>query len=1246
MAVACVLAGVVTETSAQVNYSGGMYQQTFDSLPASGTSISWVDNLTLPGWYAWRTTPGSPPSTLTLDTGTSTSTSVLHNYGATGSTDRALGLLPGATPGNVMVGLRLHNNGTATYHSFTVTYDGEQWRSASASTHSMGFACTAGTPANLNDASVNWVGNGYLAFYSPVLNSNGVALDGNVATNRDAGITGTVGGITWAPGTDLWIRFTSVNQSPGNQGLALDNFNFSASTNVVDGYTNVLSNFYAEAIGSIHYTDDQLVAGGSSLSVRNLPQTAYIALALNYPDPSNAVTKAEAYLDLMFAKQDTNPASSTYGHFVWDYTDTSVTDLNSTEFCFKPLSVILKRYGARLGTNYLNSIRPMILNGLAASRARSVATNYSNIYTMRIVNWLLLGEALPDATSYNAGLNALAAWSTEVSGETIHEYDSDTYSMVTYCNLLIGANNATNTMAADKLRSLANFLATDLAVNYFNGQCRLGGSKSRDYDFVNGNGAVDHFYYLEQLQAKLPAFGSLSEGVYAYLNVVENGNRPPADVLTFGNSWTNRVVKSIWGGTNTPGQDRYNYLTPDFCIGSSGDFYGSTQDKAIAADFTATNPLAQVTLVYDPYDSPYGDVMTPDSSGHLKQNHLKFDAANVQDKGYILSLASLAASFPAAGNFLGPYTNISTAVVFPAQADAVYLDGAAVATSSGGSYAATNGSVAGIQEGNTVMAARFYRVDGLAGQTPTYAVKFDGGNAARFVAYQYAGAATSFNNATDRPVAGVILAARVCTNAAAVSNFLAEVKNAAVTLTTNGTQSGASATIGGTALASTMDTGSGTVIARKVNGANYVPQMYLLTDGAASNRDLFTERFARMLGSGWIWTPLSGVAVTTATYFTNATGTSSTLTSGEPLTATPDAGGLVYRTFTGDAEIVARVNQQSDTSPTSLAGVALRETLNAGASGVVAGFSGPTGVRLLWRATTSGPVSAITNAGFTGPGWLRLRRTGNVFSAAYRSDSGAWQPVGTDQTIVMNATAYGGLAAAGGTTIAPATTVFSNVVGNSVFSPTPAAPTGFSATANATNALALNWTDNATNETGFSLEASTNAGMAWNPVTTTAAGVTSFTNSGLLAGTAYYYRLAAINAAGLSAYAYTNASTWTWLQGWRQSYFGTISNSGSAADTADLDGDGLVNLLEYALGSNPLVANTNVVVAGRDAGGNLTFTFPRARADVTYVVQGSTNLQSWVDLNTNLGTVGQNVIFTDPVTNRARHFLRLKITQP
>jgi hypothetical protein len=44
------------------------------------------------------------------------------------------------------------------------------------------------------------------------------------------------------------------------------------------------------------------------------------------------------------------------------------------------------------------------------------------------------------------------------------------------------------------------------------------------------------------------------------------------------------------------------------------------------------------------------------------------------------------------------------------------------------------------------------------------------------------------------------------------------------------------------------------------------------------------------------------------------------------------------------------------------------------------------------------------------------------------------------------------------------------------------------------------------------------------------------------------------------------------LQQWRQDHFQTTENSGPAADDADYDSDGIPNLVEYGLGSNPASA--------------------------------------------------------------------------
>ena len=90
----------------------------------------------------------------------------------------------------------------------------------------------------------------------------------------------------------------------------------------------------------------------------------------------------------------------------------------------------------------------------------------------------------------------------------------------------------------------------------------------------------------------------------------------------------------------------------------------------------------------------------------------------------------------------------------------------------------------------------------------------------------------------------------------------------------------------------------------------------------------------------------------------------------------------------------------------------------------------------------------------------------------------------------------------------------------------PAAPTGLSTTANSTSQITLNWTDNSNNETGFLIERQN--GASWTAVTTTAAGVTSFADTGLAPNTAYTYRVSAVNAAGTSAP--TNTSTATTQQ--------------------------------------------------------------------------------------------------------------------
>jgi autotransporter-associated beta strand protein len=134
---------------------------------------------------------------------------------------------------------------------------------------------------------------------------------------------------------------------------------------------------------------------------------------------------------------------------------------------------------------------------------------------------------------------------------------------------------------------------------------------------------------------------------------------------------------------------------------------------------------------------------------------------------------------------------------------------------------------------------------------------------------------------------------------------------------------------------------------------------------------------------------------------------------------------------------------------------------------------------------------------------------------------------------------------------------------------------------------------------------------------------------------------------GLSASSTVNVTVLSALQAWRQQFFDTTANSGTAADMADPDGDGVTNLLEYALGTAPdSAASAGRPVLGR-AGNFLTLSFIRSRGDVTYVVEGGSDLSTWAPVATNPGVVGQSVTVTDSVNistgNPPRRFLRLRV---
>lgn len=90
-----------------------------------------------------------------------------------------------------------------------------------------------------------------------------------------------------------------------------------------------------------------------------------------------------------------------------------------------------------------------------------------------------------------------------------------------------------------------------------------------------------------------------------------------------------------------------------------------------------------------------------------------------------------------------------------------------------------------------------------------------------------------------------------------------------------------------------------------------------------------------------------------------------------------------------------------------------------------------------------------------------------------------------------------------------------------------------------------------------------------------------------------------------------------WQQ-WQASHFGPGTNDPTlAGERADHDDDGIPNLLEYALDTDPLLGGPRSLPVGSVVGGRLALTFARtvANTDITMIVQGANVLTGpWTDL--------------------------------
>ncbi|GAB2939832.1 hypothetical protein GCM10027048_00040 [Hymenobacter coalescens] len=197
------------------------YSQNFDALGNTGASNN---KTTLPaGWDFLETNAGTGTGAndlYTADNGGSNGGNT-YSYGATGSTERALG---GLRSGSLVpsFGAAFANNTGAALTSLTVTYTGETWRIGTinrADKLSFQYSTDA---TSLSTGT--WTGVTALDYANP---GNAATTNGITTPAHSATITSTITGLNVPAGTNIWLRWTDSDVTGADDGMAIDDFSLS-----------------------------------------------------------------------------------------------------------------------------------------------------------------------------------------------------------------------------------------------------------------------------------------------------------------------------------------------------------------------------------------------------------------------------------------------------------------------------------------------------------------------------------------------------------------------------------------------------------------------------------------------------------------------------------------------------------------------------------------------------------------------------------------------------------------------------------------------------------------------------------------------------------------------------------------------------------------------------------------------------------------------------------------------------------
>jgi len=425
--------------------------------------------------------------------------------------------------------------------------------------------------------------------------------------------------------------------------------------------------------------------------------------------------RIEKYLLVAEAQQDRNPGSATYGNFTWYIDSGKIVDLNSVEFCLREGLLLWLRHRNKLNEKTRDVLEGLLRYGINSVLNRKVRVRYTNIHLIKTWNMIAYGENFKNKEIEKQGYEMLDEWLLYTRKNGIREYSSPNYYHNDITALGLIYNYTGNMEVKRKSEMGLKLFWTDIALNFFKPAARIGGSRSRDYDYIYGRNGINrvlaHYGWIQKTDVS----------VFDYLIALSEWY-PPEEIKDL-NSLQPRFIERKIG--KDKGEWACHYAGKGFSIGCCGFCY-SPLDKPLVFLFTS-DTLPNGYVVFDARNDPYAE--KPEKQPWAGFEHevclhlVPFITAN-QNREEIVMYSTIKADDPSIPRLAPDVKGFFTHFVFPACE--IFLDGEKIELKNRESITLTINQVLIVRYQSAAIGIRIFYATDLYGKNPEIYLIDDG----------------------------------------------------------------------------------------------------------------------------------------------------------------------------------------------------------------------------------------------------------------------------------------------------------------------------------------------------------------------------------------------------------------------------------------------------------------------------------------------------------------------------------------